>query len=436
MSRAIKHTACRAAAIVLLASVSNAESVPDDAATKCLTEARELLEHSKFLEASEKYLCASHETMRLGANSQKVTEYQANANLYRSWGLYAKTKVNGMFARSDLDREIQLAEQARDLWRRAQNRAAADSAEGWRLYLEGVRYAVDNNYSEARQRFEKARQSFLDLEERVPGISESTQPLVKLAEEQALSVSLAEVWQRTDSATELGELNRKLSELGDRANPADRAVYEGIGELARGQGRLKDGSDRLVGWQYSDAARLLREAEEALAAARAHFSASVEAPLSTSGQYIFVVDGWTAVTRAEQHHAKALEALLERGDAGRAKNEFIEGMEAYATAQTEFEKAFFGSQAIRAIRQSKTRLEERAQVVASVFGLTRFGLDVGEFFVAIFFGTLGVLTLLAQRFRLAGRTIVWIALVVGIIGAFGLHAPDFFYAIKALPKLS
>ncbi len=45
------------------------------------------------------------------------------------------------------------------------------------------------------------------------------------------------------------------------------------------------------------------------------------------------------------------------------------------------------------------------------------------------------MTLLQKRLRLKGKQVLWISLVVAILGAFGLKAPDIFNALKSFPKL-
>jgi len=52
----------------------------------------------------------------------------------------------------------------------------------------------------------------------------------------------------------------------------------------------------------------------------------------------------------------------------------------------------------------------------------------------MFFVVLGILQGLRPRLGLSGKFVVWVSLVVSIIGAFGLRAPDIFNALKSVPK--
>jgi len=103
-----------------------------------------------------------------------------------------------------------------------------------------------------------------------------------------------------------------------------------------------------------------------------------------------------------------LEALLEHGDVGQAKADFIEAVHRYRVALAAFEKAGFDASMSSAIQTSYTRLRDRAHIVAGAFGPTKAMRSVGQFFLATFFGTLGVMTLLQSRFGLSGKHVLGI----------------------------
>jgi len=341
------------------------DKIPPEA-RRYVKEATEFLSRNYFVEAGQRYIRAATEAEKYPGAERGAIQYRANAGLYASWGLYAKTNVSGMFGARDLDRAAQLAERARELWRRASNDFGEQAAEGWRLYLVGVQQGLASRYEEATQQFEKAREIFLRLEQTVPDVRDTTQPLISLTEQQLILADTMAMWSDENAETRLGEINRRLNELGRRF-PAERPVYEGIIKLARGQSRLKEGSDRLVSWNYTEADRLLSEAEMAFTEASQSFDNAQQSPesLTQPAQYLRLVDGWSAVTRAERHHAHALESIFERLDLGGAKVDLAQGVESYRAAQSAIESAFFGSQAVKAVQRSAQRLSERMFVVAS-----------------------------------------------------------------------
>jgi hypothetical protein len=151
-------------------------------------------------------------------------------------------------------------------------------------------------------------------------------------------------------------------------------------------------------------------------------------------QFQATLDGWSDAVEAETHHARGLHALLDSRDAGKARAELIDGSEQYRKALLEFEHAGLGTGATGSVQSSSARLHERAQVLASAFGLPDAMLGAGRLFFALFFVAVGILTWTKTRLDLTGRTIIWIALVVAVVAAFGLRAPDILNAIKPLPN--
>jgi len=113
---------------------------PPSAVEACLQQAHELLSQNKFAEVADNYLCASREVLKQPDGEHKAKEYLANYHLYRAWGLYSGGKLSGMFGRANLEEAIQRAVQARELWAQADNRMGERVAEGWHLYLVGVKY--------------------------------------------------------------------------------------------------------------------------------------------------------------------------------------------------------------------------------------------------------------------------------------------------------
>jgi len=264
-------------------------------------------------------------------------------------------------------------------------------------------------------------------------MKETTKQFVSLSERGAIySNAMDLMWNVDEYETKGGEINQRLAELKRRVSSEQQPFYEGLEAFSRGQRLFLEGSKRLESWDYEDAARVLPEARKALEEAARRYAELKEG--YQRGYLQATVAGWAEATHAQQHHGRALAALLENGDVGRAKAEFIEGVERYRAALAAFEKAGFGASMSRAIQTSYTRLRDRAQIVATAFGPTKAMLGIGQYFLVAFFGSLGVMTLLQRRLRLSGKQVLWISLVVAIIGAFGLKAPDILNAVKSFPK--
>lgn len=397
-------------------------------------EAADLLRESKFSEAADKYQLAAKEALKEPSGQGKAKKYEANYNLYRAMGIYGGAELSGIFAKTDLDEAIKRAQQARDLFRQVGNRAGEQAGEGWRLFLVGVKSDKESQFKEAREAYEKARQVFIELGENVPEMKETTRQFVTLAERGAIwSVAMDLMWNIEEYEKRGGEFNQHLAGLKKRVSPGQQPFYDGLEAFSRGQRLFLEGSKRLESWDYRDAARVLPEAEKALAEAAQRYAGLKD---GYQRRYLqTTVAGWAEATRAQEAHGRALKALLDRADVGWAKAEFIEGVQRYRAALEAFEKAGFGAPMSTAIQTSYTRLRDRAEIVSGAFGPTKAMLGVGKFFLAVFFGTLGVMTLLQSRLRLNGRQVLWISLVVGIIGAFGLNAPDIFNALKSFPQV-
>jgi hypothetical protein len=227
-----------------------------------------------------------------------------------------------------------------------------------------------------------------------------------------------------------GEINQRLTELRERGEGDARSWYGGLQDFYEGRRRLEDASARLESWQYPEASDLLDRAQKAFDSSRAAL-AGIPRQMRRE-QFSALVDGLTAATRAEQHHALALEALLARGDPTTARAELSAGARLYREAQDAFEKAGHSAGSIAAIRSMSRRLGERAAALDKAFSVKRILLGVGGVFVAIFLAGIGLLTVLQSRLKLDGKLVVTVALAVGIIGAFGLESPKIFAPVGKL----
>ncbi len=407
---------------------------PPSRADAYANEAGELLGQGKFAETADKYQLAAKEALKEPGGEAKANKYLANYNLYRAMAIYSEAELSGIFAQTDLDDAIRRAQQARDLFRQVRNQAGEQAAEGWRLFLVGVKNDKGSQFREAREAYEKARRVFLDLGDSAPEMRENTRQFVSLAERGAIwATTMDLMWNIEEYERKGGEINQLLAQLKKRVSAEQQPFYDGLEALSRGQRLFLEGSKRLESWDYRDAARVLPEAEKALAEAANRYGGLKES--HQRGTLQSTVAGWAEATRAQQAHGRALQALLDGGDVGRSKAEFIDGVQRYRAALAAFEKAGFGASMSGAIQNSYTRLRDRAEIVAGAFGPTKAMLNVGRFFLVAFLGTLGVMTLLQPRLRLSGKQVLWISLVVGIIGAFGLRAPDILNALKSFPKV-
>ena len=396
----------------------------------CVDTAAEMVKQNKFSEAADSYVCAADETAKLPGGVGRAARFRANAHLYRSWAIYTQRGVTGTMGRANLEDALSQVDRSLPLWREARFPVGEQLTEGWRLYLLGVKLGLDNRYAESRERFEKARAIFTEIGNSVPPLRDTTQWLASLAEDQTIFTSMMDLMSNRDEyGKKGGEVNQRLAELKERAQAAVRPYYDALERLFRAMRLFDEAGARLEAWDHAAATRILDEATKALATAQQGVG-GVPSELRRA-QFQATLDGWRKAVEAETHHARALDALLEHGDMGKAKAELIEGAESYRSANAAFEKATLGPSAVGAVQTSSARLKERAKVVAAAFGPTQAMLGVGKVFVAIFFVTLGVMTWLRSRLGLEGKLVIWVVLVVSVIGAFGLKAADIFNGLKS-----
>jgi len=302
-------------------------------------EAAELLGQSKLAEAADKYHLAAKEALKEPGGEGKAKKYLANYHLYRAMAIYSGAELSGIFGQADLEKAIQHAQQARELFTEVHNQQGEQGAEGWQFYLVGVKHESGSHFKEAREAYEKARRIFIDLGESAPDLKPTTQPFVNLAERGAVySTTMDLMWNVDEYQIKGGEINQRLAELKKRVSSEQQPFVEGLEALSRGQRLFLEGSDRLESWDYRDAGRVLPDAEAALVEAVQRYAGLQEGAQRRDLQA--TAAGWADAARAEQHHGRALEALLEHGDVGRAKGEFIEGVQRYRVALAAFEKAF------------------------------------------------------------------------------------------------
>jgi hypothetical protein len=420
------------AAAAVAVSPGRAAETPEQAANACLDKVSALMSQHRFIDAADQYVCAADELAKLPGGQERAARYRANAFLYRSWGVYTEKGITGPLGSANLDDALRLVAQSLPLWAAANFPVGGQLAEAWRLYLTGVKSGLAGQYAEARQLFDQARAQFADIGSRVPAVRELVDMLLGLAEDQTVFADIMNLMSNRDAyLTQGGEINRRLADLEKRATPAMRPYYESLAAEFRAMRQYDEAGARLEGWDYQDAARILADARQSLEAARRGASAI---PLEqVKGTYGATLSGLGEAVEAERHHGLALAALLGSGDTAKAKGELIEGVEHYRAAQAAFETAGFPSGAIGAVESAYARLRERASAVAEAYGPTQAAIGVGKTFFALFFIALGALTWLRTRLAIGPRLTVWLTLVVAIIGAFGLRAPDILGALKSFP---
>lgn len=429
---------CLSVLIVLLslAAVTPVSARPTEdpkaKANACLDRANEMMGQSKFEEQADAYFCAADETAKLPGAADRAARYRGLSHLARAWALYTRG-VTGSLGRANLEEALRHIDLSVSFLQKPGHLAGlGEIAEGWRSYLLGVKAGLDSDFVAARTSLEKARRIALQAGTLIPPLRPQAERLVSLAQDQLDTVLISEILTDREAVQNRGgEINATLAELKERAEESAKPWYEGLTHLYRGMRLFDEAGSRLESWDYEDAGKLLDEAAISFQAAM-QGAAGVARALRQE-QFKSLVEGFRHAIEAEQHHGKALKSLLADGDPAQARGEFIAGVEGYRSAQAAFEQAGYPAGGIAAVRSTSKRLSERAAVMDESFSVKRIVLGVGGVFIATFLGVLGLLTSLAPRLRLSGFQVAWIAVIVGIIGAFGLQAPAILGALKEIP---
>ncbi|MGH7156404.1 MAG: hypothetical protein ACREF3_20980 [Acetobacteraceae bacterium] len=422
-------------AVLFLCHAACAADVAETAATTCLDGVSALYSQHQFTEAADKYVCAADALEKDPNHAERAARYRANAWLYRSCGTYTQKPITGPLGRENLADAIRQAQQSLPLWQAAQFPAGERLAQAWLTYLDGVRLGVAGQYTAARAAFDQAREQFTRIGEDIPPLREFTDMLLGLAEDQTVFSEVMNAMNDPASfQSQGGAVNERLADMQRRATPETRPYYASLAALFRMERQFFEAGDRLEAWDYRDAASVLAQARAALRAAQSGADATPGA--ATSAAYRSVLAGWSSVLDAEDHHAAALKALLADGDMAIARNELLGGVAAYRQAQAAFETAGYPPGTMVAIEKTYARLRDQAAAVAAAFGPTQAMLAVGRTFLVVFIIVLGVLTALRRRIPLNPALTIWAALVVSIIGTFGLRATELLQAINlgSMPK--
>jgi hypothetical protein len=396
-------------------------------ADACLDRAAHADRDARFQDLADGYLCAAEETAKI-PDPARAARFKGLAHLARAWDYYARG-VTGTAGRSNLDEALRQVDLALPLLRSpGALPGLAGLADGWREFLLGTKAGLDGRHAESRTHFETARTLATGIATSIPPLRGKAERLASLAQDQIawahMSMLLLDPQAFLDRG---GEINQHLAELRERAEGDARHWYEGLRHLYEGRRRFEEASQRLESWQYPEASAFLDQAQRAFAAAR---SALAGIPREMRREeFGALVDGLAAVTGAEQHHARALEALLAKGDPTAARSELSSGARLYRSAQDAFEKAGHSAGSIASLRALSRRLGERAAALEQAFSVRRVLLGVGGAFLAIFLGAVGLLAALQSRLGLDGKLLVAVALAVSIIGAFGLESPRILEAV-------
>ena len=422
-------------AALFLCHAARAADAAETAAAACLDGVSTLYAQHLFTEAADKYVCAADALAKDASHADRAARYRANAWLYRSWGTYTQKPITGPLGRENLADAIRQAQQSLPLWQAAQFPAGERLAQAWLTYLDGVRLGAVDQYAAARTAFDQAREQFTRIGEDIPPLREFTNMLLGLAEDQTVfSEVMTAMNDPASFQSQGGVVNARLNDMQRRATPETRPYYASLAALFRMERQFFEAAGRLEAWDYQDAAAVLAQARTALQAADAGADATPGA--ATRASYKSVLAGWGNVLDAEDQDAAALKALLAEGDMAVARNELLRGVAAYRQAQAAFETAGYPPGTMVTIEKTYARLRDRAAAVATAFGPTRAMLVVGRTFLVVFIVVLGVLTVLRRQIPLHPALTIWAALVVSIIGTFGLRATELLQALNLgpLPK--
>ncbi len=423
----IRRIAALAFSCALLSAAPAFADDAETAANACLDGVGELYPQHRFTEAADKYLCAADALARVAGHEERAARYRANAWFYRSWGTYTQKPLSGPLGQENLADATRQVQQSLPLWQAAKFPVGERLSQAWLTYLNGVQAGYAGQYATSRDDFAQAREAFTRIGEDAPPLRELTDMMLSLAEDQTVFAEVMKAM--ADPAgyeNQGGYIDSRLDDMKRRALPETRPYFDSLAAQLRAARQYAEAGDRLDAWDYKGAQAALGEAKKALDAARP--GADAVPGESTRAAYKALLAGWAGIVDAELYHSAALEQLLAKGNTAKAKDELIAGVAAFRQAQASLEA---GGMPSASIASSYRLLSERAAAVAQAFGPTRAAIIVGWTFFAFFSVTLGTLTMLRKRYLpLTPPRILWAALVVAIIAAFGLRAPEILQVVK------
>lgn len=292
----------------------------------------------------------------------------------------------------------------------------------------GVRNDLHGDYAAARANYKEAFQTFLALLEAAPEARNTIKSFASLAERgMAFSTAMEIISDVEKMRTRGGEINQMLEAAKKTSTPEFAPYWDALQAFLKAQRQFWDGTDLLERWDYKEARKLFADAGGSFTEASNTFA---KLPKGKAGIFPYMIDGYRYLNEAKKHETEAMVYLLEQGNPGRAKGEFIHAAENFRQAQNTLEKAGMSSQMIASVRSLYDKLRQRALAVSQAYGIKNATIEVGMWFMLFFFLTFFVMTLLSRRLKLSGRLIVWISLLVAILGGFGLKSPEILSAIK------
>jgi len=129
----------------------------------CLDKAAEMDAQAKYDEVADGYLCAAEESAKLPSGEGRAARFRGLSYLARAWAVYTRG-VTRTLGRANLDEALRQIDLALPFLSRPDGLPGFDRlAEGWRLYLLGVKAGLAGKHAESRERFEKARSIAMEV---------------------------------------------------------------------------------------------------------------------------------------------------------------------------------------------------------------------------------------------------------------------------------
>src|SRR5262249_4968592 len=159
-------------------------------------------------------LCAADELAKLPAEAGRAARYRGLSHLARAWAVYARG-ITGTLGRANLEEALRQVDLAAPLLSGPGALPGLDQiAEGWRLYLLGVKTGLEGNTAAARSNMEKARRIAMETGNSIPPLRPQAERLVGLAQDQIEMILISQILTDRDTLQNRGgEIDQLLAEL-------------------------------------------------------------------------------------------------------------------------------------------------------------------------------------------------------------------------------
>lgn len=396
-----------------------------------IKEAQNLLSEGKIKDASMKYYLAAQEYSKIPNKQREYKSNMAHFHFYTGWSIYTEMDMSGVLKDNYLKESLEGFKKAANLYSEVGNDFGSKAAEGWTFYISGISKDFQEEYEAARKSYEEAWKLFRELVKMKPEASETLDTFISIAER---GVAWSMAMQFMSNIEEMGEKGGEITQALESAKKKSSAKYipywDGITLFLMAQISFWDGVNLLERWDCSEAQKKFDETSDKLNKSKEEFS---KLPFNKEKQ-ITMVDVYQYLNEAEKHHVEAMLYLLEKGNPGKAKDEFIHVADNFRIAQGKSENAGMSSQMIGSIRDLYDKIRQRALVVSNTYSIKNVTIDAGWWFVLFFFVTFFITTLLKSHLGISGSLIIWISLIVGILGGFGLKSPEILTALKGFKQ--